>query len=72
MIHKLFDWESENLPTTLRFTFFHADCRSIGVNGVTPSLVNVNEKHNVITKTTETMHGWHSNDEGKQIINECV
>ena len=30
------------------------------------------EKNNVITKTTQTMHGGHGDDKGKEIINERV
>ena len=37
-----------------------------------PSLVEINNEHNVVSETGQTVSGWHHNDESKHIIDECV
>ena len=37
-----------------------------------PSLIEVYKEHKVISKHSNAVGGWHDNDEGKDIINECV
>ena len=37
-----------------------------------PSLIEVDQEHKVISKHSNAVGGWHDNDEGKDIINECV
>lgn len=37
-----------------------------------PSLIEVDQKHKVISKHSNAVGGWHDNDEGKDIINEGV
>ena len=37
-----------------------------------PSLVKVDKEHEIISEHSNAMRGRHDNDEGKDIINECV
>lgn len=37
-----------------------------------PSLVEVDEKHHVISETGQSVGRWHGDDEGKHIVDESV
>lgn len=37
-----------------------------------PSLVEVNEKHNIISETGQSVRCWHGDDEGEDIIDEGI
>lgn len=37
-----------------------------------PSLVEVNEKHNIISETGQSVRCWHGDDEGKHVIDEGI
>ena len=42
------------------------------VDGVDPSLVQVNEEDHVVSKATHAVHGGHADNERKQIVDEGV
>ena len=42
------------------------------VNGIQISLVEIDNKDDIISQTSQSMHGWHFDDEGEQIVDECV
>lgn len=37
-----------------------------------PSLIDINNKHNIVPETCQTMTGWHGDDKGKYIIYKSV
>lgn len=37
-----------------------------------PSLVEVNEKHDIISETCQSVRRWHGDDKGKHIVDEGV
>lgn len=42
------------------------------VSETVPSLVEVNEKHNVVPETGQSVWRWHGDDEGKHIVDEGI
>jgi hypothetical protein len=42
------------------------------VNSVNPSLIQENEKDNVVSENAQSMHGWHFDDEREHVVDECV
>lgn len=37
-----------------------------------PSLVEVNEKHHIVSKTGQSVGRWHGDDEGKHVVDEGI
>lgn len=44
----------------------------VGVCVYVPSLVEVNEKHYVVSETGQSVGRWHGDDEGKHVIDEGI
>jgi hypothetical protein len=42
------------------------------VNGIKPSLVKINEKDDIVSEATDSRHSRHTDNEGKQVVNESV
>lgn len=42
------------------------------MNKILPSLIEINQEYDIITKTSETMCCWHSDDKREEIIDECI
>ena len=39
---------------------------------ISPSLIEVHQKHNVVTETGQSVSRWHGNDKCKYVINESI
>lgn len=49
----------------------HVVCRSGGIDGVEPALVQVHEEYDVVAEAGKSMGGWHRDDEGEHVVDEC-
>ena len=47
----------------------HAPCL---ISSILTSLVQVDDKDNIVSEATYSVHGRHLNDETKQVVNNCV